>query len=1052
MTELNDKKLFDAIESGDTDTAKTLIEKGADVNARYDYSETPLIVSVLSNKEIVELLISKGADINAENEFGETALYKAITFGKKKIAELLIKEGADFNASSKKKWSLAIAAEKGEKDIAKMLVDKGADLNITSPYGESLLNIVMKNLDINFARFLLKNGVKLTNEVAIEGLAPVAFLSSYIDPNESLRNYYANFDAGIGRLSPKFYETVVNFILDEGIDPQSKFNGYSINEAVTRHINSSSNIIDHGETSTWLNNQLNDIIKDHQKKNSPPGDETPVSTKTFENIMDDVRKRMHWGNEESVISLLKDGAQKAKNLGVYNIWSWCDKPSGQKKYSICLNVSESNDIEFDPPEYVTQKERLWEKGFFDPEGLKLIKPKEKAEKGIYKENSRKDSDDPITDLSQLKIITCQNCGEVFKIGVNTNITSWEDVLKKISGSSGLMAGDIGQSPDLIAKFDYSSLTSEQIENIDQGNQANMIRIAQDPLREWQCNGCKTVQKYRFSYLPHAKEADRQKAKQRGAEFLQDESAAGFHATDTVKVKTADPYKDEYVRDKNKQPKKKAFMFAAGVSAIFIIFLGYNLIAYSSGNLAATQRAYKYGLIDQKTFVSKLLILDQKAFVWKSLIAEKAFGKIGYIEIEVVPALIAALKDSDSRARCAAAEALGDRESGVPAAKEAVPALIAAIKDSDRRVRRAARKALRKIGPAAKKAVPALIAALNDGDANVRRAAAYALGKTGPAAKEAVPALIAALKNNHYLDRNLVAEALEDIGPAAKEAVPALIAALKDSDWRVRKFAAKALGDIGPAAKEAVPALIAALKDSDWRVGKFAAKALGDIGPAAKEAVPALIAARRDSDWFLQEAAVKALIGIGPEAVPALTAELSELKNYDRLSQKAIVEALVEIGSEAVPALIAALKDRNSDVRFGAAEALGKIGSEAVPALIAALKDRESSVRFRAVHALVEIGPAGKEAVPALIVAIEDRNPNVRLIAVEALGKIGLEAVPALIAALKNRDKHVRYSAIEALEEIGPAAKEAVPALIVALKDRDSNVRYQAGKALRAIQK
>jgi len=893
FNEDNDKKLFDAIESGDTEIAKTLIEKGADVNARYDYSETPLIVSVLSNKEIVELLIRKGANINAEDEFGETALYKAITFGEKEIAELLIKEGADFNASSEKKWPLAIAAEKGEKDIAKILVNKGADLNVTSPYGDSLLKIVMKNLDINFVKFLLKSGVKLTNEVAIEGLAPVAFLSSYIDPNKSLRNYYANFDARIGRLSPKFYATIVTFLLDERIDPQSKFNGYSLNEAVTRHINSSSNIIDHSETSTWLNNQLNDIIKSYQKKTSPPDDEIRYCTR--------------------------------------------------KKKTVAVKTSDT--------------------------------------------------------------------------------TNWQD--EKAAG------------------------------------------------------------------------------------------VASVHATDTVKVKSADPYKTELVREKNKQLKKKAVMFAAGVSAILIIFLGYNLIAYSSGNLAATQRAYKYGLIDQKTFVSKLVITLKDSDRRVRSTAAEALGDIGPAAKEAVPALIAALKDSEWHVRDSAEEALEDIG---PAAKKAVPALIAALKDSDKKVREFAAKSLGEIGPAAKKAVPALIALhsdwsvreaalsalrkmglkavpaliaeLKDSNSSARKFAAEALGKIGPAAKEAVPALIAALKDSEWNVRDSAEEALEDIGPAAKKAVPALIAALKDSDWKVRKFAAKALGEIGPAAKkavpalialhsdwidreaalsalrkmglEAVPALIAALKDSDRKVRESAAKALGDIGPAAKEAVPALIAALKDGDRFVQSLAAKVLGEIGPAAKEAVLALIDAQKDSDRKVRESAAEALEDIGpaaKEAVPALIAALKDSDRKIRKFAAEALGKIGpaaKEAVPELIAALKDVDRKVREFAAKALGEIGPAAKEAVPALIAALKDVDRFVQSLAANALGKIGpaaKEAVPALIAALKyNNNWLVRGLAAEALGKIGPTAKEAVPALIAALKDSGRTVGDSAAKALKDIQK
>ena len=107
-------------------------------------------------------------------------------------------------------------------------------------------------------------------------------------------------------------------------------------------------------------------------------------------------------------------------------------------------------------------------------------------------------------------------------------------------------------------------------------------------------------------------------------------------------------------------KKKAFMFAAGVSAIFFLALGCNQAIYSKRDPSTTRRACKNELISQNTLVAKLII---------------------------------ALKDSDSDVRNVAAYGLG--EIG-PAAKDAVPALSVALKDSDRRVRRAATKALKAI--------------------------------------------------------------------------------------------------------------------------------------------------------------------------------------------------------------------------------------------------------------------------------------------------------------------------------------------------------------------
>jgi len=54
-----------------------LIDKGADVNAKNKYNETPLhfAVYVKENKEIVKLLIDKGVDVNAKNKYNLNPIY-----------------------------------------------------------------------------------------------------------------------------------------------------------------------------------------------------------------------------------------------------------------------------------------------------------------------------------------------------------------------------------------------------------------------------------------------------------------------------------------------------------------------------------------------------------------------------------------------------------------------------------------------------------------------------------------------------------------------------------------------------------------------------------------------------------------------------------------------------------------------------------------------------------------------------------------------------------------------------------------------------------------
>jgi ankyrin repeat protein/beta-lactamase regulating signal transducer with metallopeptidase domain/Tol biopolymer transport system component len=190
---------------GDLARVKTLLERGADINAQDNSGRTALhyaaqdglkeVVEVLlakganvnvgafgsenktaadfamesNHSEIVELLFSKGADISAlhvallrkdrakakdliengadvkkRSPWGNTALHLAAGRGFTDVAELLIAKGADVNAKLNWTWTpLHTAAQKGDKDMVELLVAKGADVNIKDPWGETPLDVAV---------------------------------------------------------------------------------------------------------------------------------------------------------------------------------------------------------------------------------------------------------------------------------------------------------------------------------------------------------------------------------------------------------------------------------------------------------------------------------------------------------------------------------------------------------------------------------------------------------------------------------------------------------------------------------------------------------------------------------------------------------------------------------------------------------------------------------------------------------------------------------------------------------------------------------------------
>ena len=412
------------------------------------------------------------------------------------------------------------------------------------------------------------------------------------------------------------------------------------------------------------------------------------------------------------------------------------------------------------------------------------------------------------------------------------------------------------------------------------------------------------------------------------------------------------------------------------------------------------------------------------------------------DIDVTPALVELLSNSDPNLRMHAALALGQLRSHT-----AVPVLINALDDPDANVVFHAVEALGNL--AAADAVEPLAAIAASGDFFLAFAAIEALGKTDDA--RVAPRLCGMLTDESL--RRAIVDTLaslgdEDcVGPLVKllnegaDDAEAVASALERIHGRYEDAYQMGAHIVDLVRTAITPAGIATLSGALARASGGGARPLITVlGWAGAASLPALLGVLDDPN--VRASVDAAFLAVGSEAVAPL---LRQLEDGTRDARIAAATLLGRFGDgRAVAPLIGLLDAADAELASAAAGSLALLGDpRALEGLLALFAHPRASVRQAAISSINAIGA---ESTPAAIAGrLTDSNPRVRECAVRVAGYFGFaDCVAPVLSAADDQDEDVRRASIEQLPLLRDTA--AIPALARAMSRDTPRNRAAAAHA------
>lgn len=151
--------LFCAARSGCVTMLKELILRLEDINRLSQQEVSALHYAVYGGHvDTARLLLQHGANVNSRDGRGLTPLHRAARCGPAELIDLLVDQGADLEAKDDRGYTpLLIAGQVGSLANVSELVQCGADINAKNKEGKTIDDFALANHHTNIRTFLIEH-------------------------------------------------------------------------------------------------------------------------------------------------------------------------------------------------------------------------------------------------------------------------------------------------------------------------------------------------------------------------------------------------------------------------------------------------------------------------------------------------------------------------------------------------------------------------------------------------------------------------------------------------------------------------------------------------------------------------------------------------------------------------------------------------------------------------------------------------------------------------------------------------------------------------------